>query len=51
MAFILTVQSYDTNPFSISAYTIEVLNVEPYPIFSIIVEPEDINIKLKVTKD
>lgn len=41
----------DTNPFSISVYTIEVLNVEPYPISTIIVEPEDIDIKLKVTKD
>jgi len=41
----------DTNPRTINNYTFEVLDVLPYPRSDIIIRPEDIRVKLLITKD
>ncbi len=48
---IINLYNNDTNPYTISGYTIEILDVEPYPISTVIVDPGDVDIKLKVTRD
>lgn len=48
---ILNLNNSRTNPYYISRYTIEILDVNPYPEFNKVIDPGDITINLRVTKN
>jgi len=47
----LNLNNHRTNPYYISGYTIEILDVNPYPELDKVIDPEDITINLRVTKN
>ena len=48
---VINLYNRDTNPFSINGYTIEIIDVEPYPLSYVEVDPKDVIIKIKVEKE
>ena len=47
---LLNLNNRRTNPYSISGYTLEILDVNPYPEIYKETDPEDITVNLKVTR-
>lgn len=48
---ILNLNNGDTNPYNIAGYTIEILDILPYPVSDVIIDPADVIVKLRVEKE